>query len=28
MALGVGEKMEQIQPFSALLFAKELLNND
>jgi len=28
MALGVGEKMEQIQPFSALLFAQELLNND
>jgi fused signal recognition particle receptor len=28
MALGVGENIAQIQPFSALLFAKELLNND
>lgn len=28
MGLGVGEKMEQIQVFSALDFAKELINNE
>ena len=28
MGLGIGEKMEQIQEFSALDFAKELINNE
>jgi fused signal recognition particle receptor len=28
MGLGVGEQMEQIQVFSALGFAKELINNE
>lgn len=28
MGLGIGEKINQIQAFSALAFAKELLNND